>query len=121
MKWPLVLVALAGCGGARAVPENPAHIVHATPESRQALARAVAQALEVGHITLDDDALTNDSALTIVLGQTRDPRPMLGGHDPGAPGPSERFHLVIIGEHCVLVRDRTDQHYDLIGTACAPL
>ena len=121
MKWPLALVVLAGCGGARAVPENPARIVHPTPESRQALARAVAQALEVGHITLDDDALTSDSALTIVLGQVRDPRPMMGGHDPGAPGLSERFHLVMIGEHCVLVRDRTDQHYDLIGTTCAPL
>ena len=121
MKWPLALVVVAGCGGARAVPENPARIVHPTPETRQALARAVAQALEVGHITLDDDALTSEGALTIVLGQGRDPRPLMGGHDPGAPGLSERFHLVMIGEHCVLVRDRTDQHYDLIGTTCAPL
>ena len=120
MKWPLALVVLAGCGGAQAVPENPARIVHPTPESRQAVGRAVAQALEVSHITLDDDALT-DGALTIVLGQVRDPRPLMGGHDPGATGLSERFHLVMIGEHCVLVRDRTDQHYDLIGTTCAPL
>jgi hypothetical protein len=121
MRWPIALVAIAGCGGAQAVPENPAHIVHATPESRQALERAVAQALDVSRVTLEPDALTLDSSLTIGLGQINDPRTMLRGHDPEAPGPSERFHLVKIGEHCVLVRDRDNHHYDLIGTDCDPM
>ena len=121
MKWSIALVAIAGCGAATGAPENPAHIVHATPESRQALERAVAQALEVGHIMLDDDALTQDNTLTITRSQLGDSRALLGGHDPGAPGPSERFHLVKIGEHCVLVHDVTNHHYDLIGTDCAPM
>jgi hypothetical protein len=41
--------------------------------------------------------------------------------DPSFPGVSERFHLIKDGERCVLVHDRTDRHYDLLGTVCAPL
>jgi hypothetical protein len=121
MKWPIALVAIAACGGARVAPETRAYIVSPTPESRQAVAHAVALALAIGFIALDEDAFTRDSSLEIVRSQAHDPRPAIAGRDQGAPGVSERFHLVKIGEHCVLVHDRTDRHYDLMGTSCAPM
>lgn len=119
------VIAIAACGAAQSArvdPENPAYLVRATPESRQAVARAVGEALAQPHVTLDDDALTRDGRLVVQRAQLDDPRGLaLAGRDPGAPGREERFHLVKIGEHCVLVHDRTDRHFDLTGASCAPL
>lgn len=118
MRAALAVLAVAACGGARAAPENRAYLVRPTPESRQAIARAVEQALATGRVDIDDDALTRDGALVIERRQLGDPGPLVSGRDPGDPGLPERFHLVKIGEHCVLVHDRTDQRYDLLGATC---
>jgi hypothetical protein len=123
-KWLAIAtaVAAAGCGGARAIPEPRAYLVRATPESHLAVVRAVEQALEVPNITLPPDVLTQESSFEVGRNQQGggDPRPMVGGHDPGGPGLTERFHLVKVGEHCILIRDRTDHHYDLVGATCQP-
>lgn len=121
MRWLAVAIALAGCGGARAIPEPRAYLMRATPESHEAVSRAVQEALAVPHVALAPDVLTQQSSFEVGRDQLgSDPRPMLGGRDPAGPGPTERFHLVKIAEHCVLVHDRTDRHYDLAGATCQP-
>ena len=118
----VTLLALAACRTLQAAPENPAIVVRPTPESRAALTQAVGKALGRAHVTLEDDALTRDGAL--VLDESRYHRPdqdMVQGRDPRESDEPERFHLVKVGDRCVLVHDRTDRHYDLIGTDCAPL
>jgi hypothetical protein len=117
----LGLLVLAACRTANP-SEPPAYIVRPTPESRLALAQAVGKALSDPRVTVDDDALTGSGVLTIERAQRPDPKRLaIDGRDPGDPrGVSERFHLVKIGEHCVLIHDRTDRHFELIGTECAP-
>lgn len=120
MRGLAVAIALASCGGARAIPEPRAYLVRATPQSHQAVVRAVELALEIPHVSLAPDVLTQESSFEVGRNQLGDPRPVLGGRDPGGPGLTERFHLVKIDEHCVLVHDRTDRHYELPGAACQP-
>jgi hypothetical protein len=122
MKWLVTAVAVAGCGGARPLPEPRAYLVRATPESHEAVSRAVQEALAVPRVTLPPDVLTQESSFEVGRNQLGggNPVPMMGGHDPGGPGPTERFHLVKVDEHCILIRDRTDHHYDLIGATCQP-
>jgi hypothetical protein len=117
-----LVAAAAGCRtGSGAAVEAPAYVVRPTPESRAALAQAVEKALST-QVTIDDDALTRNGVLEIEGARRRDPTGLvLEGRDPEAPhGRSERFHLVKIGQRCVLIHDRTDRRYDLIGTDCAP-
>ena len=121
MKWPAIAILVAACRTG-STGETPAYVVRPTPESRFALAQAVSKALAGTQVTLDDDALTGNGMLTVERPQRRDPTQLaLEGRDPGVPGgTAERFHLVKIGAHCVLIHDRTDRHYELIGTDCAP-
>jgi len=123
MRWlsaALVgLVALAACRTPGAVGD-PAVVAHPTPESRSAVAQAVSRALSGRQVDVDDDALTTTGVLVIERGQIRDPSRMLHGRDPGDPGATERFHLVMQGERCFLVHDRTDRAYELMGTTCRP-
>jgi hypothetical protein len=118
------LLIAAGCipTHSSAVPEDPAYIVRATPESRAALRQAVERSLET-QITLDDEALTHDSILVVDRAERADlgHAALTRGQDPRAPGAGERFHLVRVLDHCVLVHDRTDRHFDLPGTICAPM
>ena len=119
--WALIL-GLAACRTG-AAGEPPAYVPRPTPESRAALANAVTTALGGTMVTLDDDALTTSGVLTVERPQRRDAATTaaMAGRDPSLPsGGTERFHLVKLGEHCVLVHDRTDKHYELLGTDCAP-
>jgi hypothetical protein len=122
MRWLVTALAVAGCGGARPLPEPRAYLVRATPESHEAVSRAVQEALAVPRVTLPPDVLTQESSFEVGHNQLAggNPAPMMGGHDPGGPGLTERFHLVKVDEHCILVRDRTNHHYDLIGATCQP-
>jgi hypothetical protein len=122
MRGALVAVlAIAACRSMGGAPENRAYIVRTTPESHTAVAQAVQTAIGGVQVNVDDESLTRSGILVIERSELRDPRPLRDGRDPGDPGPTERFHLVKVGEHCILVHDRTDRHYDLLGTACAPL
>jgi hypothetical protein len=115
------ILALAACRTVQGAGA-PAVIVRPTPESRTALVQAVENALSGQRVTLDDDALTQEGALTIDRTRLRDPSDLaLHGGDPAAPGRGERFHLIKDGEHCILIHDRTDRRYLLVGTTCAPL
>jgi len=114
------LLALAACRTMQAPPENPAIVVRPTPESRAALTQAVSKALGGAHVTLEDDALTRDGMLVLDESQLRRGQVVVLGQEPGASNQPERFHLVKIGDRCVLVHDRTERHFDLIGTDCAP-
>jgi len=116
----VALLALAACRTMQAPPENPAIVVRPTPESRAALTQAVSKALGGAHVTLEDDALTRDGMLVIDQSQLRRGQVVVLGQDPGASDQAERFHLVKIDDRCVLVHDRTERHFDLIGTDCAP-
>ena len=117
------LLVLAACRTlqVQGPPENPAIVIHPTPESRAALAQAVSRALGGAHVTLEDDALTKNAALVIDESHLRHQgQVVVLGQDPSASGQPERFHLVKIGDKCVLVHDRTERHFDLMGTDCAP-
>jgi hypothetical protein len=115
------LLALAACRTTmQAGPENPAIVINPTPESHAALTQAVSKALGGAHVTLEDDALTRDGMLVVDESQLRRAQVVILGQEPGASNQPERFHLVKIGDRCVLVHDRTERHFDLIGTDCAP-
>jgi hypothetical protein len=116
----VTLLALTACRTMQAPPENPAIVVRPTPESRAALTQAVSKALGGAHVTLEDDALTRDGMLVLDESQLRRGQVVVLGQEPGASNQPERFHLVKIGDRCVLVHDRTERHFDLIGTDCAP-
>jgi hypothetical protein len=120
-KRLLGVLVIAACRTANP-SEPPAYIVRPTLESRLALTQAVRNALSDPQVKVDDDALTGNGALMIDRAQRPDPKRLaIDGRDPGDPrGVSERFHLVKIGAHCVLIHDRTDRHFELIGTECAP-
>ena len=115
----LALLVLAACRTANPA-EPPAYVVRPTRESRLALTQAVGTALSDPRVTIDDDALTGSGVLNIERTQRPDPkRLVIEGRDPGDPrGVAERFHLVKIGEHCVLIHDRTDRHFELVDTEC---
>lgn len=120
-RLALAMIALAACRSMGGAPETRAYVVRPTPESHTAITQAVQNALGGTQVTIDDDALTRDGELVIEDAQRRDPRRLTEGRDPGAPSLTERFHLVKIDAHCVLVHDRSGRHYDLLGTDCAPL
>jgi len=117
-----VALVLGACRTMQGQAEVRAYVVRSTPESRSALTQAVQRALDGPQVMLEDDALTRDGVLNVDRTQRRDPTQLkTEGRDPSFPGVSERFHLIKDGERCVLVHDRTDRHYDLLGTVCAPL
>src|SRR5204863_3680545 len=61
MRWLVaaaIASAVAGCGGARPLPEPRAYLVRATPESHEAVIRAVQEALSVPHVSLAPDVLS---------------------------------------------------------------
>jgi hypothetical protein len=117
---------MAACHGAQAeveapaVVDTPAVVVHPTPEGHAAIEQAVRLALNGRPVTIADDALTNDGVLIVERTWVRDPSGNRGnGRDPGLPA-SERFHLVLSGDRCVLVHDRTNRRAALIGASCTP-
>jgi hypothetical protein len=115
------LLVLAACRTTQGTADERAHVVHPTPEGREAIAQVVSRALPGTRAILDEDALTDDGVLVIDPSRLHDsPRLAIAGRDPVGPGRVERFHLVRTGEHCLLVHDRTDRRYELLGSVCAP-
>ncbi|MBC7974419.1 MAG: hypothetical protein H7138_05490 [Myxococcales bacterium] len=117
----LATVVISACRTASPA-EPPAYIVRPTTESHMALEQAVGKALGDPGVKVEPDALTGNGVLVIERAKRPDPkRLVIEGGDPSAPrGPEERFHLVTIDQRCVLVHDRTDRRFPLIGTECAP-
>lgn len=107
----LAWLALAAC----AAPLRPgmergdvlAVIAEPTPRSRDALARALYDALGV-QVMLADDALTAASTLPVE-------RRFHEGRDPDRP---ELFVLVRSGPRCVLIHEQTQKRYPLPDTDC---
>ncbi len=103
-----LLASCATSGGKRPAEDGvPAVIVEPTPESRAALLQAVTDALGVEPL-LADDALTRGSTLIIE-------RRHLEGRERALP---EKFHLLKIGERCVIVHERTGRRSPLVQTKC---
>lgn len=113
-----LLALLCGCRTPREPPSDaPAVIVRPTAQSRASLVGAVASALGAT-VTLRDDALTQESSLTLERLRRRDPQGHPAqGRDLGMP---ERFLLVLSAGRCVLVHERTGRRFPLEATECAP-
>ena len=116
-------LALAGGASCRSGPrpsDVPAVLVAPTPADREALARAVSEALGGSAVTLADDALTHETMLIIDRVPARDPETglLLDGRERSGP---ELFSLVDDGGRCVLVQERTGRRATLDGARCAPL
>lgn len=119
MSWRIALFALAACGATPVTVGTPAYITHPTPEGRIAIQQAVSVALHGTTVNVAEDALTGDGVLVIEPNGPLQPNgPMSdGGRGRAVP---ERFHLVKIGESCVLVQDRTGNRTVLNGAVCSP-
>ena len=109
---------LAACQNLAAQTEQAAIIANPTTASRDELRDVLADALGGRAITLSPDALTQASTLWLegaVRGdlQRVDPR----GRDLGRP---IRFDLLMDGEACFLVRQSTQQRWQLTDTDCTP-
>ena len=109
----LGLLTLAACRTTQGAADDRAHAVHPTAEGRVAIARVVSGAFPGARAILDEDALTDDGVRIVEPSQLR------GSPRLAIEGRTERFHLVNTGEHCLLVHDRTDVRYELVGTICA--
>jgi hypothetical protein len=91
--------------------DTPAVIEEPTLRSREAVIKAVSDALGGATVTLADDALTRSSVLIIDRRPLRDPAGLpVQGRETGMP---ERFFLVKNGARCVLVYERTGKRYPL--------
>ncbi len=116
---PVILVSLwltlSGCETINANDDRPARVVNPDAESRAALRTAISEALGAD-VLLADDALTDDSLLTIErwpTGTMEDPVPQ--GRVLEKP---ILFQLVANGDDCVLVRKSDGARYLLSDTDC---
>jgi hypothetical protein len=110
-------LAAAACGSL-AAQEQPAVIASPTADSRAALARVVASAMNGQPVTLADDALTRDSTLTIERATPSGPQGRAAtGRTVEEP---VRFSLVVRGSRCVLVRADDGRDFPLEGVRCVP-
>jgi hypothetical protein len=110
-------IVLAACASGSADLAVPALIVAPSAASRAELRAVLAEAVG-GPIALADDALTEESTLTI---ERRTPP---GAEGRAASGRSleapERFELVIVGSRCTLVRPSDGRRWPLRTAQCRP-
>lgn len=100
--------------------ETRAYVVRPTGLTRAAVMHAVGQALSHPPVPVDDDALSTTGVVVVELAKVETNQRALEAPDPNAPGRTEQFHVVLRGERCYLVHDRTDRYYELAGAECAP-
>ena len=111
-------IAPTACGTLSA-QEQPAVISAPTAESRAELARVVTAAFNGQPVTLADDALTRESALTI---ERRTPPGEQGRAATGRTlGFPERLNLVLRGTRCFLVRSADGREWELNDVQCVPV
>ena len=102
--------------GAMTSAGTPAAILEPTPAGRNDIREAVGAALGKD-VLIAEDALTKSSLLVI---ERRIPRTMQGRVASGRIlDPPETFQLVMDGDKCVLVHDRTDKSYPLENARCS--
>jgi hypothetical protein len=110
-----LLFATAGCQTLATDSDVAARITNPTDDSRDALQRAVNNALDA-NVTLADDALTNSSVLTI---ERNPPRSMENlpaqGRNMDMP---MQFRLVLNDGDCVLIYTADDSRRKLSDTRC---
>ena len=110
------LLAAAACSTLSA-QEQPAVVAAPTEQSRAELERIVASAMNGQPVTLADDALVSDSALTV---ERRTPA---GAEGRAATGRTlempARFDLVLRGSSCVL-RAADGREWQLREARCVP-
>ena len=96
----------------------PAVIVNPTAASRAELRQAVSELLGGADVMLADGALTRSSILSIERRRAGSlDNPPLSGRDLGSP---ERFHLLLTGTGCMLVRESDESTVPLTETDCVP-
>ena len=119
-RTTVALLLFAACRTTQPAGETRAYVVHPTGETRAAVVQAVAQALSHAPVPVDDDALSTTGVVVVERAQLEANQRAIQGEDPHAPGRTEQFHVVIRGERCFLVHERTYRYYELPGTTCAP-
>jgi hypothetical protein len=104
--------------GTLAAAERPAVIARPDDRSRAELQRVISGAFNGRPVTLADDALTRDSVLIVERPEPRDAQGRrFGGRVLEAP---ERFHLLLRGSSCELVRESDGGRWPLTDTVCVP-
>lgn len=107
----------AGCTAAGPSTGVPALRTSLEPASTSEIENVVSSALDGRTVSIADDALANTSLLTIERGRLRRvDAPVELGRDLGRP---EVFQLVLDGNQCFLVHDRTELRWLLTDTDCA--
>jgi hypothetical protein len=111
------LLAPAACS-TLAAQEQPAVIAAHTAQSRAELTRVVSAAFNGQPVTLADDALTRESALT--LERTTPPGPQGRAATGRTLEVPERLNLVLRGTRCFLVREADGREWELSEVRCVP-
>jgi hypothetical protein len=111
-----VAVLLSACAvSSDGAEQRAAVIVSPDAASRESLRQAVASLLGKP-VTLADDALTQDSSLTIDRSAARDPSGRkIEVRETAMP---DTFQLVRRGSACVLIHDGTKREAELSGVKC---
>jgi hypothetical protein len=121
LRIAAALCAITACAAIAAAKDVPAVIVASDTQSRAELQSAVSKALNRTSVTLADDALTQDSSLTIEPARLRDAQGSIfqgrvQGRETRTP---EQFRLVKSGHRCVLIHERTGKRMALAHVKCA--
>lgn len=110
-----VTLAIAGCQTVASEHDQSARIVNPDEASRTALQSVVDNVLNT-HVTLDDNALTESSFLSI---ERNPPRTMQNPKPQGRiMEPPFLFRLVVNGSDCILIDQRDRGRYLLENTIC---
>lgn len=108
---PSILSVLMTLGCASAALDSPAVLTQPSAETRQLIIHAIANMLRGAQVQIADDALTQNSILTVH-------RSLLAGRDLGSV---DRFQLIINGDECFLVHLNTQNRQSLEGVDCVAL
>jgi hypothetical protein len=116
---PLLLITLlVGCKNGTLQEEVPARLAEPSASARAELEAIVASAVGAHQLTLADHPFADSNVLIVETTPRRDPQGnRLPGRDLGRP---ERFQLLVSGEDCILLEERTGERWVLRKARCLP-
>ncbi|NJN51377.1 MAG: hypothetical protein HC809_05940 [Gammaproteobacteria bacterium] len=111
----MIGVGLAACAGV----EERARLSDFSAEGHAAVARAVADALQVSSVPLTSDVMLADGTLVVErMRHVSDSGQRIQGRERG---PADHFHLIVKGDQCFLVHAETARRWLLQNVRCVSL
>lgn len=116
---PLLISALlVACKNGTLHEEVPARLTEPSADARAELQTIIASAARVHQLTLAEHPFADSHILILETTPRRDPQGnRLPGRDLSKP---ERFQLLVSGEDCILLQEKTGERWILREARCLP-